>query len=112
MGTEINDVTFRNAKIVSDLLAILPVGYIPNHTPESITERVKDIVFDYGRYQAALEKIAKGTRYAKEIAENAIGYEDDDTIDIDDLREENLLLKLKIEELEKQYVINDTYGRH
>ena len=90
----------RNAKIVGELLSILPVGYLPNHTPESIPGRVKDLVMNNGNYYSALEKIAGGTKYAKEVAQNALGYTDNEHYHIELLREENLLLKLKLEELE------------
>jgi formyltetrahydrofolate synthetase len=90
----------RNAKIIADVLAFLPVGYLPNHTPESIPDRVKELVTDNGNYYNALERIAAGTKHSKEIAQNAIGYTDNHEQHIELLREENLMLKLKVEELE------------
>lgn len=113
MSTEINDIAFRNAKIISDVLAVLPVGYLPNHTPESVADRVRDLVADVGNYYAALEKIAYGTKYSKEVAQNAIGYTDNHEQHIELLREENLMLKLKLEKLENkaaQTILTQTYA--
>lgn len=115
MSTEIENIAIRNAKIISDVLAFLPVGYLPNHTPESVPDRVRDLVSEHGSYYAALEKIAAGTKYAKEIAQNTIGYTDNDEQQIELLREENLMLKLKLEELEQkaaQTLLTQIYGKH
>jgi hypothetical protein len=96
--------SFRNQKIISDVLSALPVGCIPNHTPENITDRIKDLVKEHAHYHAVLERISEGTRYSKDLAQNAIGYTDNHEQQIELLREENLMLKLKLEELENKAV--------
>ena len=100
VSDEVMRQAYRNAAIIGEVLSILPVGYIPNHTPESVPKRVEEYVKEVGVYYAALERIANGTKYAKEIAQNAIGYTDNHEQQIELLREENLELKLKLEEFE------------
>ena len=39
--------TTESAAIIAATLKALPVGYLPNHTPESIPERVADLVARY-----------------------------------------------------------------
>lgn len=97
---KVMDAAFRNARIIADVLHILPVGNIKEHTPESIPDRVKELVMEHACYHAALEKIADGTKHAKELAQNTLGYTDNEHYHIELLREENLMLKLKVEELE------------
>lgn len=101
---KVAEATFRNAKVIADVLAILPVGNLKEHTPESIPDRVRELVMEHASYYAALEKIAGGTKHAKELAQNALGYTDNEHYHIELLREENLMLKLKLEELEKKIV--------
>ena len=113
MKNEISESALNNAKIISDVLSILPVGYLPNHTIESIPDRVKNLVYEHGKYFAVLEKIAEGTKYAKELAQNAIGYTDNHEQQIELLLEENLMLKLKLEELElktAEIILSNTYS--
>ena len=102
----------RNAKIVAETLSILPVGYIPEHTPESIPGRVKELVAEHAKYLNALERIATGTKHSKEIANSVLGYTDNHEQQIELLREENLSLKLKLEDLEMkaaQTILSQTF---
>jgi len=41
--------------IINATLKALPVGYIPNHTPESLPGRVAGLVFELGRITAMLD---------------------------------------------------------
>jgi formyltetrahydrofolate synthetase len=103
----------RNAEIVAETLSILPVGYLPAHTPESIPGRVKDLVTEHVKYFNALERIAAGTKHSKEIANSVLGYTDNHEQQIELLREENLRLKLKLEDLETkaaQTILTQTYA--
>ncbi len=103
----------RNAKIVAETLSILPVGYIPAHTPESIPGRVEDLVAEHSKYFNALERIAAGTKHSKEIANITLGYTDTHEQQIELLLEENLSLKLKLEELETktaEIILSQTYN--
>jgi formyltetrahydrofolate synthetase len=102
----------RNAKIVAETLSILPVGYIPAHTPESIPGRVEDLLAEHSKYFNALERIAAGTKHSKEIANSVLGYTDNHEQQIELLREENLMLKLKLEDLEMkaaQTILSQTF---
>lgn len=54
----------------------------------------------------ALQTIAKGSRYAKEIAQQALGWPNKMDQQIELLIEENLKLKLKLEQIEQEKALH------
>lgn len=52
----------------------------------------------------ALKKIAEGSKHAKEIAQQALGWPDKMDQHIELLREENLRLKLELEKIRKEQI--------
>lgn len=62
----------------------------------------------------ALQKIAEGSKHAKDIARKALGWPDKHLEQVELLQEENLRLKLELEELQKKIVskaIEDTLNQ-
>jgi len=57
----------------------------------------------HSAYQEALETIMQGTDYAQELAAKTLGWSDSDEYDIDDLRDENLELKMELEKISNDY---------
>ena len=53
-------------EILAATLKALPVGYLPNHTPESIPERVADLVARYTEAEREREEYAKTLRVIAE----------------------------------------------
>lgn len=94
----------RNAAIIAKIMSTVPVGNIREHTPDSMPDRVAHYVEGYVKYHEALETIADGTSHAKEVAQRALGWLDNEHYHIELLREENLKLKLQLERLQKQLV--------
>lgn len=63
-------------------------------------------------YREALETIREGTDYSQELAAKILGWTDSYEYDIDDLRDENLELKMRIEDLSRslyniEYAMSD-----
>ena len=52
-------------------------------------------------YREALETIMEGTDYAQGLAEKILGWTDSEEYDVDNLRDENLELKMEIEQLNR-----------
>lgn len=103
----------RNAAIISKIMATVPVGNISKHTPDDMPERVAYYVEHYAKYHEALETIADGTAHAKEVAQRALGWLDNEHYHVQLLREENLKLKLELEDIKKksvELVLNSTYA--
>lgn len=96
----------RNSSIVAKVLAALPCNNFLEHTPESIPDRVANLVSENAQYHNALEIIADGTAYSKDVAQRALGWTDNEHFHIELLREENLKLKLELEKYKIESTLN------
>ena len=97
----------RIANIVSDQCSLYNneetlCDFLDVDDMEDAIEVVKYMQEKYFVYRDALKTIQEGTEYAQEIANKILGWNDSDEYDIDDLRSENLELKLAIEALIKE----------
>ena len=111
-NSETNSETKSN--IIGDLRSVLdktlyelPCSYIPNHTYESIPEQVAYYVKENQSLRTALEEIAKKNRKAETcrlIALKALGELNDEDYQPELLIEENLKLRMQVEDLESKIV--------
>jgi hypothetical protein len=103
-----NKTTEQHQKEILDkTLYELPCSYVPNHTYENIPDLVKYYVEENQSLRNALEEIAKKNRRVETcrlIALKALGELTDEDYQPELLIEENLALKMKVEDLESQII--------
>jgi len=106
-----NKTTEQHQKDILDkTLFELPCSYVPNHTYENIPDMVAYYVEENQSFRNALEEIAKKNRRVETcrlIALKALGELTDEDYQPELLIEENLALKMKVEDLESQ-IMNTT----